>query len=74
MMLNGPKHSFLKNRKINRQAIKAYGSPWLLPSWSDWVDNFIGNLYFEYEEYDSAEQSDGRWRKSGYNIYRENLG
>ena len=47
----------------------------LRPHWSDWVNNFIGNLYYFQKEY---KESESYYRKSvetndRYPIYRQNL-
>ncbi|HJZ39619.1 MAG TPA: tetratricopeptide repeat protein [Bacteroidales bacterium] len=47
----------------------------LRPSWSDWVNNFIGNLYYSLKDYKNSETY---YRKSvalngDYSVYRQNL-
>ena len=47
----------------------------LRPSWSDWVYNFIGNLYFSFKDY---KKSESYYRKAvelndEYPVYRQNL-
>lgn len=47
----------------------------LRPGWSDWVNNFMGNLYYSLKDY---KKSESHYRKSvslngNYPVYRQNL-
>jgi tetratricopeptide (TPR) repeat protein len=47
----------------------------LRPGWSDWVNNFMGNLYYSLKDYKESEK---HYRKSvalngNYAVYRQNL-
>ncbi|TAL41704.1 MAG: tetratricopeptide repeat protein, partial [Chitinophagaceae bacterium] len=62
--------------KNKEEAIKSYEKCYpLRPYWSDWIDNFIGNVYYDYEEYETALSYYRKAieKKPGYKIYRDNL-
>lgn len=67
---------FFETTKNKEEAVRAYEKcRELRPDWSDWVDNFIGNVYFDFEDYHIAESF---YRKaidknSSYKIYQDNL-
>lgn len=57
-------------------AIKAYQHCLILrPEWSDWVNNFIGNIYYTSGEYAIAASYYRKAIKANenYNVYRQNL-
>ena len=60
----------------NEAAIKAYQQCLSLrPEWSDWVNNFIGNIYYTSGEYRTAATHYQKAIKANgnYNVYRQNL-
>jgi tetratricopeptide (TPR) repeat protein len=67
---------YFESTKDKDQAIGAYEKcRQLRPDWSDWIDNFIGNVHFDFAEYDKAQTY---YRKAiekhpAYKIYKDNL-
>lgn len=62
--------------KMKEEAIRAYQvCKQLRPFWSDWVDNFTGNVYFDYEEYELAIPCyrAAMTQNPEYKIYKDNL-
>jgi tetratricopeptide (TPR) repeat protein len=67
---------YYEEMKMKAEAISIYEiCKKLRPSWSDSINNFIGNVYYDYEEFEKAipYYRDSMNQNPEYNIYKDNL-